>query len=76
MRIEPYTAFGEKVDSELTELGLSQRWLAQEIDVDRKTITNWLTGKTRPSEGRVHQIAAAVVCDADELQDLLDNPPS
>lgn len=76
MRIEPYTAFGEEVDNRLSELGMSQRWLAEEVDVHPNTIANWLIGKTRPSEGRVQQVAAAVACDADELQDLLDNPPA
>ena len=56
------------LDNRIRELQLKRWWIAEQIGVDRKTITRWLTGHTR----RIHRdnldrLAAILECMPDDL---------
>lgn len=47
--------------------GMTQRELAQQLSVDRSTITKWETGKSLPRMAIVPNIAAALNCSTSEV---------
>lgn len=52
----------------MTELGLKQWWLAEQIGVDRKTVTRWIQGQVRSiQQENLEKLAKILACELSQL---------
>jgi transcriptional regulator with XRE-family HTH domain len=52
------TTFGENLRSLLKSLAISQKWVAENLEVDKNTMSWWVNGKSVPSRNRREKICA------------------
>ena len=56
----------------LSELGLKQWWIADQIGVDRKTVSRWLQGQVRSAQiDNVRRLCEVLACQLNDI--VLDN---
>ena len=58
---------GEKIKEYRERLGLSQAELAEEIGVDRSSVSLWESGKTMPTIKNLRRLAATFHCKPGDL---------
>jgi HTH-type transcriptional regulator / antitoxin HigA len=61
---------GQMIESRLSERGWSQRTLAMVLNLSEKTVSSFMTGRTKISNEVALQLQAALSVDADELLKL------
>jgi transcriptional regulator with XRE-family HTH domain len=54
----PVFSLGERIRKAREDLGLSQQQFAELLDVDRKTVGNWESGRNQPRYGDLMLIAS------------------
>ena len=59
--------FGKRLQSILDEQGLSQAWLAEELDVKSSTVSRWVNGHDLPNDERAAAIAGKLGLTLEEL---------
>jgi len=73
------TPFGERLELELTRVGLTQQQFATEIGVSQQTVSKWITGETTPRFRHLPHIEEVVGVPVGSLSPLLfaphDAPP-
>jgi transcriptional regulator with XRE-family HTH domain len=52
-----FEAFPQVVQAELDRLGEKQGWLAEQLGISHASVSNWLSGKRRPSAQNIEAIA-------------------
>ncbi len=58
---------GEFIQKRRKELGLSQKQLAERLDISPKTISKWETGRGLPDTGILVSLSECMECSVDEL---------
>lgn len=58
-----------KLNAVLAEQGRKKSWLAEQLHVDRSTVTRWVKGDTRPTRRRREVIAVLLSHSVAELFD-------
>lgn len=58
---------GDKIREKRIKLGLTQKELAEKIEVGKTTIGNWETGVSAPDEEKIIKLMLALDCDANYL---------
>src|SRR6478735_23821 len=54
--------------NKITELGIKQWWLAEQVGVDRKTVTRWLQGQVRSIQiENAETLTKILKCSTEEL---------
>ncbi len=76
VRITPYMAttvthaddaFGSRLDTAIENSEISGRRLAEELGVDKSTVSSWRTGKNKPRHGHLVRVAKILSISIDEL---------
>ena len=58
-----------RLRNRIAELGLKQWWLAEQLQVDRKTVVRWVNGQVRTLQhGNAVALAAVLQCRLDQLE--------
>ena len=67
-----FMKFGERLSEELKASGITQKELAQKVNVDPSNITNWKKGLNFPSLEMFYQLCRVLDVSADYLLGLVD----
>lgn len=68
-------AFPQVVQAELQRIGENQRWLAAKLEVSHVSVSNWLSGKRRPSAQNMEAVARAFGRSASWLYEQMEAGP-
>lgn len=64
-----FTLDSARLRNRIAELGLKQWWLAEQLQVDRKTVVRWVNGQVRTLQhGNAVALAAVLQCRLDQLE--------
>ncbi len=65
--------FSERINAEIKGSGLTQKQLAEELEIDNSNITKWKTGEYYPSLEVFYKLCLILDVSADYLLGLTDN---
>ena len=65
--VEFMREFGNNLAYQLTEYGISQRELSDELGISKSTINAYIKGVRMPSAKTINNLAVALRCDINDL---------
>lgn len=55
----------------ITSRGIKQKWLAGKLGVSEVSVSNWCSGKTKPSEEHLEKLSAILGVDVQKIKSII-----